>query len=461
MRYVWVLIALSLPARILLVQRSFWLDEAWVANAALEPAWRDMFYYPWFAQTTPPGFLVLARLTGASRAVPFLAGIAACWVIARLLKQRVGEKAAVAATAVLACNYALILYGSQLKQYSVDVLAASVCLYAILIPPPRAWLMALCVFIPFVSFPSVFFLPALLWRGGWWNALASGASLAVNYFVFILPNRNEAFQASWLGHFLDPVHPFDSLLRMFWSAATLLLPVGSTPGWVLVAIATTAAIAGVCLLRDWRAGLPAFAGLSVSFAGVYPLLDAPRVLLWMLPLLAIGLGVVAERLPRWMVLVGALGAVGGMQFIFFTRPPSNENNREAVASLTGARAVYVHAGVIEQFNYYRRFHDFSTTQILYGATSPPCCMLRVQERAAFPGAESFEAEILNAADKHRRFSIYSPSGADGHFGAFMREKLNKLPGLKPGCPLAESRNFDQVVTTLFVCEDVPSQNAIQ
>jgi hypothetical protein len=33
MKWVWALIALSLPARFFLMQRSIWLDEAWVAKS--------------------------------------------------------------------------------------------------------------------------------------------------------------------------------------------------------------------------------------------------------------------------------------------------------------------------------------------------------------------------------------------------------------------------------------------
>jgi len=461
MRWVWALIALSLPARLFLMQRSIWLDEAWVANSILEPAWRDMFYYPWFAQSTPPGFLFLVRLTGASgdfalRLIPLAASVASCWLLARALLVKVGETAAIAAAGALACNYAAILYGTRLKQYSVDMFVACLFLHAIASPPPRWARIALCTLAPFVSFTAVFFLPAIVWRGGAINALATAAAFAVNYFVFIVPNKSELFNNSWLGKFLDPAHPIDTLVRFFWSAGTLFLPVNSPYGWTIVALAIVASMIGAWLVR--RQGLtvayaaPILVAIAMSFAGFYPLLDTPRIILWMLPCIALGLGAVAEKLPKWAVVVAAALAVAGMQYIYFTRPPAVEENCSAVASLVGVDALYVHAATREQFDYYRRFHDFSKTKIVYGKTSYPCCMLRVNERATYPDVRGFENEMLAAISDHKRLWIYSPSGAEGHFGAFMREHLAKLPSLRAGCRVAESRDFDQVRTTLLVCE---------
>lgn len=461
MKWVWALIALSLPARFFLMQRSIWLDEAWVANAILEPAWRDMFYYPWFAQSTPPGFLFLVRMTGASgdfalRLIPLAASVASCWLLARVLFHKVGEKAAIAAAGVLACNYAAILYGTRLKQYSADMFVTCVFLHAIAFPPSRRALMALCALAPFVSFTAVFFLPAIMWRGGLLNAAVTAGAFAVNYVVFIVPNKSDLFNNSWLGKFLDPAHPIDTLVRFFWSAGTLFLPVNRTYGWTIVAAAIVASGLGAWLLRKQGLAIayaaPIGVAMAVSFAGLYPLLDTPRIILWMLPCIALGLGAVAERLPKWAVVAASAIAVAGMQYIYFTRPPAVEDNRAAVASLVGVESLYVHAATREQFDYYRRFHDFSRTKIVYGKTSYPCCMLRVKERATYPDLRGFENEMLAAINDHKKLWIYSPSGADGHFGGFMKAYLDKLPSLRAGCRVVESRNFDQVQTTLFVCE---------
>ena len=79
-----LVILLGVFTRTLLLSKSLWLDEAWVANSVLEPTWRHMFYYERWAQTTPPLVLVCMRgavsLFGsgeiALRVVPFVAGAA-------------------------------------------------------------------------------------------------------------------------------------------------------------------------------------------------------------------------------------------------------------------------------------------------------------------------------------------------------------------------------------------------
>src|SRR5580658_3148113 len=43
------------------IDRSLWMDEAWVANSALAPSLSGMFYYPDWLQTSPPLFLLLTR----------------------------------------------------------------------------------------------------------------------------------------------------------------------------------------------------------------------------------------------------------------------------------------------------------------------------------------------------------------------------------------------------------------
>src|SRR5580658_8587435 len=56
-----LLLAATLALGIYGIDRSLWLDEAWVANSVLAPSLAGMFYYPGAFQTTPPLFLLLTR----------------------------------------------------------------------------------------------------------------------------------------------------------------------------------------------------------------------------------------------------------------------------------------------------------------------------------------------------------------------------------------------------------------
>jgi uncharacterized membrane protein len=44
------------------LDRSFWLDEVWVANAIMEPTVSEMLYYEGWLNTAPPLYLLLVRL---------------------------------------------------------------------------------------------------------------------------------------------------------------------------------------------------------------------------------------------------------------------------------------------------------------------------------------------------------------------------------------------------------------
>src|SRR5689334_949174 len=48
--------------RLSYLDRSLWLDEAWVANSVQSPTLHEAFYYDGWLQTTPPLFVVMSRV---------------------------------------------------------------------------------------------------------------------------------------------------------------------------------------------------------------------------------------------------------------------------------------------------------------------------------------------------------------------------------------------------------------
>src|ERR1044071_1233527 len=48
--------------RLSYLDRSLWLDEAWVANSIQAPTLTEAFYYGDWLQTTPPLFVVVSRV---------------------------------------------------------------------------------------------------------------------------------------------------------------------------------------------------------------------------------------------------------------------------------------------------------------------------------------------------------------------------------------------------------------
>src|SRR5580658_1334493 len=120
------------------IDRSLWMDEAWVANSVLAPNLSGMFYYPDWLQTSPPLFLLLTRaavhLFGVSnvsfRLVPLafaLLGVAGMMETSRRL---LAPPFAALACALLAFHPTAIEYSRTCKQYSGELAASTAILLA-------------------------------------------------------------------------------------------------------------------------------------------------------------------------------------------------------------------------------------------------------------------------------------------------------------------------------------------
>lgn len=127
-----LMVAAGIAARLNGLLVSFWMDEAWVANSLLGGTWRDVFYYPAWLQTSPPGFLALASLTvewlGEShvtfRLIPLLSGIIGLGVVA-FLSRRLAPVFGILALIIAAFSPTALDYSRMLKQYSTELAAAA------------------------------------------------------------------------------------------------------------------------------------------------------------------------------------------------------------------------------------------------------------------------------------------------------------------------------------------------
>src|SRR5712692_930629 len=125
-----VLFIAGIITRVHLLGRSLWLDEAWVANAALAPSLREAIYYDAWLQTSPPLFIVLTRfaalLFGVSNAtlriVPTLSGIASVILVSFIALKLLRPIFASIAVFLFVFSPPVILYSQSMKQYSTDVL---------------------------------------------------------------------------------------------------------------------------------------------------------------------------------------------------------------------------------------------------------------------------------------------------------------------------------------------------
>ena len=112
---------------------SYFMDEIAVLHNLMDRPWRDLLTQPLaYGQMAPPGFLIVEKLLLSTlgpteyslRLFPFLCSVASVVVFAMLVRGLLSRAGAAASLAMFAVAGPLILYGSELKQYSVDVLCA-------------------------------------------------------------------------------------------------------------------------------------------------------------------------------------------------------------------------------------------------------------------------------------------------------------------------------------------------
>ena len=165
------------------IDRSLWMDEAWVANSVLAPSLSGMFYYPDWLQTTPPLFLLLTRAAvhvfGVSnvsfRLVPLafaLVGVAGMIEVSRRL---LAPPFAALACVLLAFHPTAIEYSRTCKQYSAELAASAVILLATVLylqhPDRRRFLWVVAAFVVMlpIAWSTAFLLPGVavaVWAHG-------------------------------------------------------------------------------------------------------------------------------------------------------------------------------------------------------------------------------------------------------------------------------------------------------
>ena len=218
--------------------RSLWLDEAWVANSAIAEPFSQMFYYDAWLQTSPPLFLLLARLTvdvfGLSnsvlRIVPSLMGLFSAVIMVLLAARLLAQRYAILASTLFALSPIAVYWSRTLKQYSSELAATTTILLFVIIylegaTLRRFWLLTGMVVIGLlIAYPVAFLLPGIALivyffptcpdssladsnrtriqssvRAIVFTTLASGILIG-EYLLFVLPNTSPLLRAYWSTH---------------------------------------------------------------------------------------------------------------------------------------------------------------------------------------------------------------------------------------------------------------------
>jgi hypothetical protein len=512
-----LLILASLPARLGTMRASLWLDEAWVANSILSPSWKGMFYYPDWVQSSPSLFLALARLLTkvfgpsepALRLLPVLAGLMAIPVLAIALRKLFSPASALCGTSLVIVNFWAAKYAQHVKQYGSDLFVSAVLVALITrycYRPDRRNFTLLVGGFFVVSFlantalfmgPSVIAAVALapLWRpplylrvGRLKIALASFVLCgALNYLVFIRPNRSPGLRAYWADSCLNPSHPFTSARDLFNSFAELLVPQTFPGTYYLGAAIVLAMIAGVvialigCARRSKKAvvilllgPLPLAVAMMVSLLGQYPLLRYPRILLWALPgcavLLVTTLDPLFNALRQGMArgheapifygtTAACLCAVLAFDLVVMRNPRPNEQNGEAMrllhSSMSPSDGLFVHGRMIQQYYYYSRLQGWAPRRLYVGNTDWPCCPRNRAAVPVDPGIPGYAKDLRQAVAQVERpghLWMFLPSGQQGH-SEFLIWMLVATPSLMQGqsCYESHREGFDQALLLAYQC----------
>jgi hypothetical protein len=362
-RTVWAFLAAGIMLRLVRYLQAFplWGDECMVAVNFLDRGYLDLIQPLDWGQICPLLFLwvelTAVKLLGFSewslRLFPMLCGIASLFVFHHLARRLLRGLPLVLAVAIFAVSYYLIRHGTEVKQYSLDLLV-SLGLLALAVEwwhsKRTLWLWLLAAAAPLVvlaSLPGVFvaggvslaLIPSVwrLWERRTWLAYAAYhaallASFAVMYFLFLKPHQAWALEKGVHWHYHQGFPPLTHVKGLLlWLADVhtgkmFAYPFGAGHGGSVLTSACWL-IGCVILWRrghwEWLLLLVAPFGLGLFAAALqkYPYGSNTRVMMYLAPAICLAAGLGLATALSWLrpvrfrplavaLSVMALGGVG-------------------------------------------------------------------------------------------------------------------------------------------------------
>lgn len=327
-----ILVGAALRIRAFLSGRGLWLDEAMIAHNIIHRSFLELLGSLDYNQYAPIGWLwsvktaVLLFGDGERglRAVALVAGLSALpltWIVAR---RYLPTAASLLALALVAFNWELIYYSSEVKPYGSDVLVALLALLFLSGPildsegetPSRSQMvgaLGAAIVLQVSSFPAIFMLAGLglsvflkvlsganrraarLWCGvgaGWVTAFGA------LYVAFYRRGTSSDYLQGWRGVFV-PLP--GSATGSAWYAGTLELFASHVTGITPLSVACLTLLAGAAWLarnHPWRllALVSVFPFLwSASLLRAYPMVN--RLVLFTAPVLSL----IAAAAVGWFI----------------------------------------------------------------------------------------------------------------------------------------------------------------
>jgi hypothetical protein len=457
--------------------RSLFVDEAALALNLRDRSWSQLLGPLDFAQTGPPGFLLLQKLVLvtfgpgelALRFVPLLCGVLALPLFVILASRILPRHATTLAVGLLAFSQYHVFWSSDLKPYAVDVLAAiGLLLLAIRVmrrPEDRAVLMhlgAAGAIAPYFSHAAVIIMAAVgcallaaHLRDRSKTPGLSLASLARLALLWLLA------APALLHALLTPSARTTAYLDAFWGDGFLPIPasIGALSEWgavfnrvlfdpigmqhpALAALFVLAAAAGALWLvrnRPRPALLilaPVVAAILLSLAHLYPLAGRTtftgRSVLFLVPLAYIlaGAGIAWER-PRSLAFIGGAILLVPTALVTLSALPISRGEARSVLAHTTSKSrdgdvVYLYYALRPALEWYR----------------PPIAGTIVLGRCAQGSTDEYVADLarLRGGDRVWIVQAYDLYHEAAVFREYMR--LNAVQIDSVILPHAELRLYD-------------------
>jgi hypothetical protein len=469
--WLWIGLGIVLRLRQYAANRSFWQDEACLALNLVNRTFGGLTRPLDYEQGAPVAFLFIEKSIMAMlgnkdyilRLFPLISGILAIYLLYRIAREYFGMTGMLAVL-MFSISSTLILYSSELKQYSSDGMVALLLIFLSL---PRMGksvrggdfllLGGVGIFAIWISHPSTFILAgiglvmaferflrkdylSLAWLLGvgcvWLVALGAEYFFSLRYLV-----ADSYLQFYWRKAFL-PLPPWENLgwfVKTYYSF--LLMSLGRTD-WILSLVFLALAGIGVVslLARNWKVALVVilpFLMVSVASAlNKYPLKD--RFMLFLVPLglllMAEGVGRIHRFLVHWnrtpalivsgVLVLSVFYLPASTTFQSFKWPLMLEHIKPVLDYVKDHKApsdvVYVYHGAMPAFDYYAPFYGLDTGNVIIGA-------FETNNKVAL---QNFFDDVKNLDGRSRVWLIFSHivdcGGCKGDPKAFYIQYLDGL-----------------------------------